>query len=70
MEMVWEPDPRKWKVICQRCGKTGVIDNFKTAEENGFINLFYGYEDETGFVQEVEYWLCSDCYRELIEVGW
>jgi len=64
---MWKPNPRAWRVICQKCGKVGIIDNFKTAEENGFINQFFSYVDEMGYIQEVEYWLCMDCYREQIK---
>ena len=51
------PDTHKFKVIYQRCGKTGVIDLDKTMEENGFIL-------EMGEVMgEEDYWLCLDCYE-------
>ena len=49
------PDTHKFKVICQRCGKTGIIDMDKTSDENGFVL-------EIG-IDGVEYYLCLRCHK-------
>jgi len=33
-------DTHNFKVICQRCGKTGKVDFYKPCRENDFILLF------------------------------
>ena len=54
------PDVHKFKVICQRCGKTGEVDFDKAWKEAGyvlFVNKYGKYE--------YEYWLCWDCCMKL-----
>jgi len=63
----WEPNFRKFRAVCQKCGKTGFVDFKKSAQENGFILMFWEYGDEYGGF-EVEYYLCLDCYNRLFGV--
>ena len=56
----FEVDTHHFKVICQRCGKTGYVDFDKSGKENGFVLMFGDYE------YIYEFWLCLDCCYELM----
>jgi len=53
----WNVDFKKFKVICQRCGKTGEIDYF---EPSGFVGLVTKHKH--GYI---EYFLCLECFEKL-----
>ena len=59
----WEANRANWKIICQRCGKVGTIDNDKTNVSwylHWYTMEFVGRDDI-----EVEYHLCSHCEQEV-----
>lgn len=51
----WEPDLKKFKVICQACGKTGET-GWETPKKTGFMLNFIDEDGET-----YDYNLCMDC---------
>lgn len=53
----------RYKVICQRCGKTGEIDLNKV-KNNDFSDGFY-YFSERVDEDNLEWFLCSACYGEI-----
>ncbi len=63
--MEFEPDPRRFKVVCQRCGKTGEVDFKKPLGEMGWHLMFWDYDTEDGYTFTIEYYLCDECYYEL-----
>jgi hypothetical protein len=55
--------PNRFKVICQRCGKTGEVD-LEKVRNNDFSDGFYSFNEATN-IGKVEWFLCSDCYGEI-----
>lgn len=53
-------DYQHFKVICQNCGKTGVIDFAKPQKENEFMRRFG--RDRNG--NKFEYYMCKNCFSE------
>jgi len=58
-DRVWFPDFKKFKVICQRCGKTGEID---WTDPSDVSFLLFSVEDNE---YVYEFWLCSKCADEI-----
>lgn len=56
----WEPDTKKFKVVCQACGKLGQIDFDVPSKEAGFMLNFIDV-DEGNY----EYNLCMECEDEV-----
>lgn len=56
----WEPDTKRFKVICQACGEDGVIDFDEQTKKARF--MIHWIDDEG---EEYEYNLCLDC-EEMI----
>ena len=58
-----EPDYKNFKVICQVCGKTGIVDTTKYVDE---AVLFFRRFDcdrmgkEFGEPQ-IDFWICREC---------
>lgn len=65
--MTFKVKENKFKVICQKCGKTGEISFLDKPEVTGFI-LCFGEKEDSDKVLEFEYYLCIPCYaRSEIE---
>jgi|Deesub1362A_J573_1020465.scaffolds.fasta_scaffold01443_3 hypothetical protein len=60
---MFKVDTSNFKVICQRCGKTGQIDF--DGPQNTFVLLF-GQTECHEHPVEYEYTLCFGCYEEVV----
>ncbi|MBT9131514.1 MAG: hypothetical protein DDT41_01820 [candidate division WS2 bacterium] len=63
-------DIHNFKVICQFCGKTGLIDFSRPSKETGWVIGWWvepGWE-EPGW-KDFEYYLCIHCADEYDEEG-
>ena len=67
----------KFRVVCQLCGKTGVIDTEKSAAENDYWECVDLYEildwlslssKKVEMWRNLELWVCEECYCNLVEV--
>ncbi len=67
-----EADVHNFRVICQSCGKIGIIDFSTSSKETGWVVDCYapGWREDRW--QHFEYYLCIDCvdkYDEEAEKG-
>ena len=53
-----------FKVICQKCGKTGITDFHIPSGQNDFQLKFSAYSFDGENMEEYEYYLCSECQEE------
>lgn len=60
----FNPDLNQFKVICQRCGRQGEIDLEKVRFKD-FSDGFYYFSENKKELGEVEWFLCSACYKEI-----
>lgn len=59
----WTPDSANWRVVCQRCGKTGVLDNDKP-NVSWYLHWYIMKSTDWNDI-EVEYHLCGSCEQEV-----
>jgi len=57
-------NPKKFKVVCQLCGKCDEID--LTKDDEDFVQIFCSIEVD-GKEKNFEVWLCFDCYDKLLD---
>ncbi|MFO7966404.1 MAG: hypothetical protein R6U44_02265 [Archaeoglobaceae archaeon] len=60
----FNPDLDQFKVVCQNCGKTGEVEIEKVRSRD-FSDGFYYFSENKKELGEVEWFLCSACYKEI-----
>lgn len=60
----FNPNLNLFKVICQRCGRTGEVD-LRKINYKDFSDGFYYFSENKKDLGEVEWFLCSACYNEI-----
>ena len=61
VRMMFEIDTRKLKVICQKCGKTGIHDVTISEKESGWSWM----RATKGSITDWDCFLCLDCANEI-----
>jgi len=60
---MFEVNYNKFKVICQKCGKTGEIDTHKLVGELGFIRRMDERRGHEWREPVLDYYLCRECLK-------
>lgn len=58
---MFEVDYKKFKVICQKCGKVGEIDTFKPENERSFFKRWDERRGNKWNEPILDYYLCREC---------
>jgi len=58
-----EVDYKNLKIVCQKCGKTGIIDTteYQSDKSKFFRRCDYGRRGREFGEPQIDYWLCADC---------
>ena len=54
-------DYHRFRVVCQKCGKTGIVDTYKPVGERGFFRRMDERRGKKWQEPVLDYYLCAEC---------